>query len=154
MLKKIPLQSAQPREYLKGDYLSSMFLEDEVRIIILNLKNRRPGWDDLKPDIIKHVCQHITLPVTHIVNLSLENGIVPWKLKKQSLSQFVKVVISKCSKTTVLPVFSKILERLMYNRVIKFINKQDILYTYQFGFKRNTQHKCLLQLLSIQLWKL
>ena len=57
-------------------------LEDEVRIIILNLKNSSPGWDDLKPDIIKHVCQYIALPVTHIVNLSVENGIVPWELKK------------------------------------------------------------------------
>ena len=26
LAEKIPLQSAQPREYLKGDYLSSMFL--------------------------------------------------------------------------------------------------------------------------------
>ena len=32
--------------------------------------------------------------------------------------------------------FSKILERLMYNRVIKFINKHDILYKYQFCFKK------------------
>ena len=38
---------------------------------------------------------------------------------------------------SVLPVFfSKILERLMYNRVITFINKHDILYKYQFGFKK------------------
>ena len=36
----------------------------------------------------------------------------------------------------VLPVFSKILQRLMYNRVIKFINKHDMLYKYQFGFKK------------------
>ena len=103
LAEKIPLQSVQPREYLKGDYLSSMFLEptleDEVRIIILNLKNSSPGWDDLKPDIIKHVCQYITLPVTHIVNLSVENGIVPWELKKQRLSLFLKVVLRKYSKT-------------------------------------------------------
>ena len=42
LAEKITLQSAQPREYLNGDYLSIMFLEpaleDEVRIIILNLK--------------------------------------------------------------------------------------------------------------------
>ena len=86
LAEKIPLQSVQPRKYLNGDYLRSMFLEptleDEVRIIILNLKNSSPGWDDLKPNIIKHVCQYITLPVTHIVSLSVENGIVPWELKK------------------------------------------------------------------------
>ena len=60
--------------------------------------------------------------------------------QKQRLSQFLKVVIIKCSKTIdpyqYFLFFSKILERLMYNRVIKFINKHDILYKYQFGFKK------------------
>ena len=139
LAEKIPLQSVQSREYLKGDYISSMFLEptleDEVRIIILNLKNSSPGWDDLKPDIIKHVCQYIwyiTLPVTHIVNLLVENGIVPWELKKAKVIPIFKggdnIVFKNNRPVSVLPVFfSKILERLMYNRVIKFINKHDIL---------------------------
>ena len=59
--------------------------------------------------------------------------------KKQRLSQFLKVVIRKCPQTRdsyLLPVFFKILERLMHNRAIKFINKHDILYKYQFGFKK------------------
>ena len=55
--------------------------------------------------------------------------------KKQRFSQFLKVVLRKCSKT-ILFFFSKILERLMDNRVIKFINKHDMLYKYQFGFKK------------------
>ena len=37
---------------------------------------------------------------------------------------------------SVLPLLSKIFERLMYNRLIEFINKHDILYKYQFGFRR------------------
>ena len=35
---------------------------------------------------------------------------------------------------SVLPLLSKIFERLMYNRLIELINKHDILYKYQFGF--------------------
>ena len=38
---------------------------------------------------------------------------------------------------SVLPLFSKILERIMYNRIINFINKHNILYKYQFGFRKN-----------------
>ena len=32
---------------------------------------------------------------------------------------------------------SKILEKLVYNRVISFLNKQNFFYKYQFGFKKN-----------------
>ena len=38
---------------------------------------------------------------------------------------------------SVLPVFSKILERIMYNQLLPFINKHKLLYAYQFGFRIN-----------------
>ena len=37
---------------------------------------------------------------------------------------------------SVLPVFSKILERLMYNRLIEYINENKLLYRFQFGFQK------------------
>ena len=36
---------------------------------------------------------------------------------------------------SILPVFSKILETLMYRRFLAFINKHKLLYDYQFGFR-------------------
>ena len=38
---------------------------------------------------------------------------------------------------SLLPLFSKVLERIMYNRLIEFINKYKILYKYQFGFRKD-----------------
>ena len=38
---------------------------------------------------------------------------------------------------SLLPYFSKLFERLMYNRLIIFIEKHKLLYQYQFGFRRN-----------------
>ena len=32
---------------------------------------------------------------------------------------------------------SKILQKLVYNRVILFLNKQNFFYKYQFGFRKN-----------------
>ena len=37
---------------------------------------------------------------------------------------------------SILPVFSKILERVMYNRLIDFLDKYKILYELQFGFRK------------------
>ena len=36
---------------------------------------------------------------------------------------------------SVLPIFSKMMERLMYNRLLSFIKKHDILYEHQYGFQ-------------------
>ena len=36
---------------------------------------------------------------------------------------------------SVLPLLSKIFERIMYDRLIEFINKHDVVYKYQFGFR-------------------
>jgi hypothetical protein len=37
---------------------------------------------------------------------------------------------------SLLPIFSKILEKLMYTRIIKFIEKHNILYKNQYGFQK------------------
>ena len=38
---------------------------------------------------------------------------------------------------SLLSVFSKIIERLMYNRLIEFMNKNNFFNKYQFGFRNN-----------------
>ena len=47
----------------------------------------------------------------------------------------------------ILPVFSKLLERLMYNRLISFINQQKLLNKFQFGFR--SQHSTNLALIYL-----
>ena len=47
-----------------------------------------------------------------------------------------KTIINYYRPISILPVFSKGLERLMYNRLTMFINKYNILYDYQFGFRK------------------
>ena len=47
---------------------------------------------------------------------------------------------------SILPVLSKVLERLVYNRLLKFINKYQILYLYQFGFRQ--KHSTFMALAS------
>ena len=46
-----------------------------------------------------------------------------------------KTKISNYRPISILPVFSKLLERLMYNRILLFIDKHNVLYCNQFGFR-------------------
>ena len=46
---------------------------------------------------------------------------------------------------SILPCFSKLLERIMHNRLYKYLQKNDLLYQKQFGFqsKHSTEHALL-----------
>ena len=44
---------------------------------------------------------------------------------------------------------SKVFEKIMYNRLIKFLDKFSILYEYQFGFRRKrSTHMALISLID------
>ena len=74
------------------------------------------------------------------MNLSITHGVVPGEMKLAKVKPLFKssdpMVFTNYRPVSVLPVFSKILENLMYSRLLSFINKHNLLYSYQFGFRR------------------
>ena len=59
------------------------------------------------------------------------------------------MVFSNYRPVSVLPLLSKILERLMYNRLILYINRYGLLYEYQFGFQKGkSTHMALITLID------
>ena len=107
-------------------------VEDEVIKIIQNLKESSSGWDDISASIIKKTYSCFIQPLTHILNLSIIKGVFPNELKIARVVPLFKsgdaMLFSKYRPVSVLPAFSKILERLIYNRLLIFINEHDILY--------------------------
>ena len=73
-------------------------------------------------------------------NKSFLTGIVPSKLKIAKVIPLYKAkdpaLFSNYRPISLLPVFSKILERLMYNRLYNFLTEHNILSTNQFGFRK------------------
>ena len=100
------------------------------------------------PKIIKLSYQSLIKPLTHIFNLSLTTGIVPNNLKIAKVIPLYKSkeknLINNYRPVSVLTVFSKILEKLMYKRILNFTIKYGVLYSYQFGFQQNRSTKLAL----------
>lgn len=114
----------------------------EIRNIILSLKNdKAPGKDGLKNSLIKRLCPLILKPLTHIINLSLSSGIFPESWKTAAVIPIHKdgSKLNTCNyrPISLLPVFSKILEKVANVRLVNFLEKQNILMPFQFGFRRN-----------------
>ena len=88
-------------------------------------------------------------PLLHIFNQSLQSGIFPDKLKIArvipSFKEGSDSELGDYRPISVIPCFSKILEKIMYNRPYKHLKQEDILYKKQFGFqqKQSTEHAVL-----------
>lgn len=115
--------------------------EGEVDTLISDLKSdSSPGLDRCTPVIIKRMKHTILKPLTHIFNLSVSSGIFPaaWKVAlvipihkngdKSNPGNYRPI--------SLLPLFSKLLEKLVNKRLVSFLNKYNIIPDRQFGFRR------------------
>ena len=82
----------------------------------------------------------MSIPLTYIYSQSIETGILPDILKVSQISPVYKGgdATAPCNYRPIatLSPFSKVLERLVYNQLYSFIDKHQILYKYQFGFRK------------------
>ena len=157
LANEIPSIDRCPSEYIKVEISENFFVsavtEDEIDKIICNFKDSAAGWDDLRPRIMKLIKSCIKRPLAHICNRSFVTGIFPSELKIANVVPIFKsgddMVFSNYRPVSVLPVLSKILERLMYNQLILYLNRHDLLYEYQFGFQKGkSTHMALITLID------
>ena len=77
----------------------------------------------------------------YIFNLSLSNGIVPDKLKLAKVIPVFKKSDPKYMTSfrpiSLLSIFNKLLEKIMYVRLYSHLHHRHVLNPYQFGFRRN-----------------
>jgi len=105
--------------------------------------------------LLKKVIRIIEKPVLHIFNRSIVTGVVPSKLK---IAKVVPVFKSGDSQDmnnyrpiSLLSNFAKILEKIVYNRLVEFLCDKNIISPRQFGFRRghSTVHPMSLLLNNI-----
>lgn len=157
--QQIPTNHPNFKSYLTKCYNSTFTFkptnEKEIKEIILSLKSKSmsAGHDELPTMLIKRTSNVISAPLTYIINSSLDTGKVPEQLKIAKVVPIFKSgdpsLFSNYRPVSILPVCSKILEKVIYNRLLNYLNEHHILYSKQFGFrnKHSTNH-ALIQLID------
>ena len=153
---QIPSSSVSPKRYLQGNVRESIFFTPATTQEIIDISRtfqsgKAPGYDGIKITTVKQSIYHICEPLTYIINLSLSSGIVPNNMKVARVIPIYKKedpsLFSNYRPISILPCFSKFLERIIYNRISDFVNKKDILYMHQYGFRKN--HSTCLAMLHL-----
>ena len=142
---KIPSQSIKPKQYLENKLMESIFLAPvtslEIGCIIKNLRESAPGHDEVTASILQLSLPFITDPLVFILNMFMSQGLFPAELKIANVLPLYKaddcMVFNNYRPVSILCMLSKVFEKVMYSRLIDFLEENKILIVNQFGFRKN-----------------
>ena len=127
------------------------FADDEILKIIRALDiNKAHGHDEISVRMIKICDDAIIEPLSLIYKNCIENGTFPAIWKKSNLvpvhKEGDKQIINNYRPVSLLPIFGKIFERILFNSLFNYIQENNLLCEHQSGFRPNDS--CVYQLLS------
>ena len=101
--------------------------------------NKSPGYDEISCNVIINCFSKLNDPLKYLFDKFIEKGVFPDALKiarvappfkggdQSNISNYRPISVPRC--------FSKIVERIMYNRLYKYLTTEKPLYLKQFGFQ-------------------
>ena len=140
----INIEPIQPfTSFLGKSSSSSIYLRDcttaEIEQIISELENSKAS--DIPVRIIKKSSRLISPFLAKHINESMANGVFPNILKIGKITPVFKKddkeLFENYRPVSTLPIFGKIYEKVIYERLYSFLLSQNILTPNQFGFRKN-----------------
>lgn len=115
---------------------------NEVGNIIMSLKNKNSfGFDGITAKILKKVCDEVKEPLTTLINTSISTGTFPSLLKLATVIPIYKngdpQDIKNYRPISLLSIFSKVFEKVLYDRIMGFLSHFNLISEEQHGFCAN-----------------
>ena len=118
---------------------------EEIVEIIRKMKPKSSsGLDNISCRLMKDISDIIAIPLTSLINQSLQSGIFPDKLKIAKVVPIFKAgkdniesYVHNYRPISLLSCFSKIFERVVYNQLYNHLQINKLLYESQYGFRKS-----------------
>ena len=140
----LPNPVSDPIDNINTSLPNSFFIlpvtPNEIINTVHSLKKKSYGFHSLSTKMFKLIIQYVCVPLSHIINDSIEQGKFPDILKRATVTPVLKSGSEKDLRNyrpiSVLPLLSKVFEKCICNRLISFLSKNNVLSRYQFGFQK------------------
>ena len=143
--KQVPCVNTTFKDYMPDPIEKSAYLkptyEAELDIEIGKLKTNKSVLDIFNLNIIKSVKDQLIPGLVIVFNKSIHEGIFPDILKIAKIIPIFKknedYIAGNYRPISLLSIFHKLLEKIIYRRLMSFFQKHNLLYKYQFGLARS-----------------
>ena len=143
---EIPNTQRDAKSYLNNRvYQHTFFLApiepNEVDTVIMNLKDNGNKVNTIATSVLVD-SKHIVTPILcHLINLFVQQGYFPENLKLGCITPIFKSgdkrKVNNYRPVCSLSPLSKIIEKVINNRMVNFLEEHEILSNTQFGFRKN-----------------
>lgn len=131
---------------IPGNFINSFFFlpvnSNDVFNTIISLNNKSSSINKLPTFVLKYLGKLLSPILSVLINKSLSHGIFPNILKKAHVVPIHKggdaELANNYRPISVLSDFSKIYERLVHSQLIGYLDSRNVLYTDQYGFRKNS----------------
>ena len=146
VVNKIPVSAYQVQphsEHVPHSLFLCGITEGELMSIVRSrIKDKKSaGYDEVSGSLIRKVIEPLAGVLSYIINLSFVQGKFPEALKINKIIPILKKgddrLVENYRPVSLIPVFSKVLEYAFLSRLEPFLEKNNILTSCQFGFRRN-----------------
>ena len=143
----VPSSTKHFSEYLPPRPENSFYLHpvspNTMKKYILSMKPKASLDDNnYSMKTLKLVADSISIPMSHIFNLSINTGIFPKKLKVSRCIPIFKsgdpCNVGDYRGVCIINQFSKVWEKIVYDSLLGFLEGNDFFSVTQFGFRRKT----------------
>lgn len=129
---------------------------NEIKNIVKRMKPKAGGVDNISTSVIKILIDCLALPLTCLFNECIKQAVWPDALKKAEIVPIYKDK-EKSKTENYRPIsltsnLAKIFESIMYKRIYKFILKNKIISSQQYGFIKNLGTKDALKKLTDKIY--
>ena len=164
--QKIPAERGSYRDYLYKKNKNNQYYinndgnvfflsptdQKEVSDMIDNLDDKKsPGPNGIPVAILKKFKDFFSFWLAKLINLCFETGVFPDLLKFAKITPLhkkeSKLDFHNYRPISLLSIYSKIFEKLIYSRVYAYLVKFNLISTKQFGFRSN--HSCNHAIISL-----
>ena len=137
-----PTEENLPSQVTESQFTFKAVKESDILIELKNLKQEKAsGLDNFSSGLLKNAALVLTKPLTFIINLSLETGVVPRECKVAKEIPLYKsgslAEIDNYRPISILPTLSKILEKIVHQQLMAHLECHILLSEYQFSFCPN-----------------